>query len=1285
MWTTLMTLWLALSGPARTRTAQRRPAFRRPAGRPRVEGLEERTVPTAFSGFAAIGDSYTVPRGGNNWTEQLAIDRGLNFGPSYAYVQTGYPRQMAGGAVSPAVAAVVSQVAAGNVSLVYVDGVANDFAVNFQAIYQGTLAGTDLSNFIGAEVADVRAELDDLSAAGPVKFVMENVGDVGDLPNFSQNYTDPVGRQRMTDAAQAANTAIYALADARHIPVVDQFAWAKRLFSATNPPVVGGLQLNVSPTSLPYNTVVVTDPLRLFVDSSHVGPVAQGLKANVVLGAIRRAYGLNVAPFTDQEILDYAYRQAGQTPPALTGTSYYDVSGLVHYAAPSAGALDPNFRNGGIVTTEFNSSAPAAAGDETGAWDMAVQPNDGKIILVGDVGSATTGYEMAVARYNANGVLDTAFGQNGRVTLSFGSSEAHGYGVTVQPDGKIVVVGPTYNSATGLHEFAVARLLPNGALDPNFFSADDNLGPGMVTVGFDGVDVSPTRLPLRAQLQGNKIVLCAMSNNYVFAPARLNSDGSVDNSFGTAGNGRVVIPVGGIYGAADAVIEPSGKIVIADETGRVFRLNNDGSPDNTFTNQSLDFSAYWVSLDAQGNILISGRNDEETFSHQDWVVARLGADGNLDTTFGTGGEAQISIDSTHETATSLAVQANGKIVVIGPVWTNPDGFLHEAAARLTADGQLDTSFGSQGSVFLPLDDMGNVTVDPAGGILIPGTIYQPSTIYDIAFLRLLGDPVANADAYTANQDSALAVPAAAGVLANDTDSIQAPLTASLVGGPAHAASFALNADGSFTYTPAAGYVGPDSFTYDASDGSDSSNVATVSLTVQPLQAALSGLATGGTLTVQTTAPDQTHDLIAAANGLDPATTPACTLVVDLGGQTIQDTTINVPPQVTVQFTNGTFIGGSPALLVSSGDVVVRNSLFLNATPAPTILVTGGSLTLRNDIIQESTSYTEPAISVTGGTVDLGTTATDPGGNTINVNGTGTFLRNTTGYPISAVNDTFEVGGQATAWPIALTVNTTSSLMLVGKSPPPLTGSVNGIPFTGSTTYTTAFGDAVTVTLGTTATAASQVGQCAITAHLSGPGADNYAIAPASTAGTMYVVSVGADPSSTTGAQAVTFWDNKGNAKLITAADLSSLDALNLVTQGGSAFDPHSVAQLEAWLSVSPNATPAYQLAVQLAALDLNVLAGYVKGTDLVYAGGLLPYATADSIAGLTSGGFIDVADLMAAANAALAQVSPGAPANDPNQAYELALAKVLQAANGNTDFVSQEASWNLLGLYLSLI
>jgi hypothetical protein len=365
----------------------------------------------------------------------------------------------------------------------------------------------------------------------------------------------------------------------------------------------------------------------------------------------------------------------------------------------------------------------------------------------------------------------------------------------------------------------------------------------------------------------------------------------------------------------------------------------------------------------------------------------------------------------------------------------------------------------------------------------------------------------------------------------------------------------------------------------------------------------------------------------------------------------------------------TVVGNSPALTITSGNVIVNNVTFTTATDAPTILVTGGSLVLRNDNVQGSTGFPDAAIAVTGGSVDLGN-ATEPGGNTLS--GSGALITNTSGNPILAAGNT-----------INLSVTTSSSMMRVGNSPPPLTGLVNGTPFTGTTTFTTALGDQITITLSTKATSASLVGQYPITATVSGANADNYVINPAtSRTGTMYVVSLGADPSSTTGAEAVTFWDNKGNAKLITAADLSSLDALNLVTQGGAAFDPHSVAQLQSWLSVSPNATVAYQLAVQLAAMDLNVLAGDVKATDLVYAGGLLQYAGTYGISGLTSGGFIDVQDLMNAANAVLGLVSPGAPAHDPNASYEAALTQVLQAANGNSDFVKQDLCWNLISLYL---
>ncbi|HVK07445.1 MAG TPA: Ig-like domain-containing protein, partial [Gemmataceae bacterium] len=94
-------------------------------------------------------------------------------------------------------------------------------------------------------------------------------------------------------------------------------------------------------------------------------------------------------------------------------------------------------------------------------------------------------------------------------------------------------------------------------------------------------------------------------------------------------------------------------------------------------------------------------------------------------------------------------------------------------------------------------------------------------------------PAADNDAYSTNEDTPLTVPTATGVLDGDTDVDGDPVTAVLVAGPANG-SLTLNANGSFVYTPAANYNGTDSFTYRASDGSLTSNLATVSLTVSPV-------------------------------------------------------------------------------------------------------------------------------------------------------------------------------------------------------------------------------------------------------------------------------------------------------------------------------------------------------------------------------------------------------------------------------------------------------------------
>jgi VCBS repeat-containing protein len=113
--------------------------------------------------------------------------------------------------------------------------------------------------------------------------------------------------------------------------------------------------------------------------------------------------------------------------------------------------------------------------------------------------------------------------------------------------------------------------------------------------------------------------------------------------------------------------------------------------------------------------------------------------------------------------------------------------------------------------------------DSLGGLSAPTTVTLNVAAVNDA-------PVAVDDAYSVNEDEVLNV-VAPGVLANDSDPVEgSPISASLVSGVTNGA-LTLNADGSFTYTPAANFFGTDSFTYVANDGTDDSNVATVTITV----------------------------------------------------------------------------------------------------------------------------------------------------------------------------------------------------------------------------------------------------------------------------------------------------------------------------------------------------------------------------------------------------------------------------------------------------------------------
>jgi uncharacterized delta-60 repeat protein len=974
-------------------------------------------------------------------------------------------------------------------------------------------------------------------------------------------------------------------------------------------------------------------------------------------------------------------------------------SGVARFTADDH--LDTTFGDGGsVLISGLIDPTPTAVAVQSG----------GKIVVLGEspLPVSYPGHprlrrppltEFAVTRLNPDGSPDPSFGDNGRVTTDFPQIADDDFvgnnAVAVQPDGKVLVAGrvsfPDFylvGDQTVLppdSRFAVVRYNADGSLDATFGDA------GRTLIDFhplfsDIYDVDVVRMAVDGR--GRILVAGALDIDYV-GVARLDSDGSLDASFGDGGE-KILDPQSTFIAGHVTGIAVDGRNGILVTSGyAVARLLDDGSLDSTFgvggktilNGPSNSFVPLWVSVDPQGRIVLAGESYQPGTSSFDFAVARLDDHGNPDTTFGTNGRAHFDFSlGVGPLPRGFCIDTRGRIVMVGytilgdVTGDNHDNFAF-AVARLDENGTLDTTFGDHGNgretiEFGPQDDGAEaVAVQPDGKIVVAGTSYQSQagTGYDFAVARLEDDGTLDqsfGDGGRALTDFGPDDGAVGVAIQPDGKIVVAGMTSQ----PGTGLDFAV-----------ARYLGDDQLTVSA-------NPATVAADLQQVVSFLQNVSTYSSppavvLSVDATTIDAALAALASLTP-DPAASQPVPVVFDLGGSTVSGQDITVPAGVSLTIRNGTLDPDSPALTVTGGQVSVVNCTLTTTGDAPTILVQGGSLKLRNDVIQESTGFNDAAIAVTGGTVDLGTAA-DPGGNTPNVNGTGTFLRNTTANHITAVGDSFEINGQVTPWPIPLTVTTRSSLVLVGSSPPPLTGSVNGTPFTGSTIYTTPFGDTVTVTLGTAATSASPVGRYDITASLSGADAGNYVIIPSY--GTLYVVSVGADPTSTTGAQAVTFWDNRGNARLVTAADLSSLDALNLVNQGGAAFDPRSVAQLQAWLSTSPNATAAYQLAVQLAALGLNVLARNVQATDLVFAGGLLPYASADNIAGLTSGGFIDVQNLMQAANAALGQVSPGAPAGDPNQAYELALAQVLQAANGNTDFVQQAVLWNLSALDLAFL
>jgi uncharacterized delta-60 repeat protein len=447
----------------------------------------------------------------------------------------------------------------------------------------------------------------------------------------------------------------------------------------------------------------------------------------------------------------------------------------------AAGDLDPTFGSGGVVTTDFDSAA------------MTIQP-DGKIV--------TVDYDFALTRYNSDGTLDPTFGAGGHAFPQFAGNTTS-VAVAIQADGKIVVAGTIHRASSPSgsaqldpdgptieievscsDDFAVARFNAEGSPDQTFGAQVLDSAPvaknhpGLQIIDIGGRCVQDDYASDLAIQSDGKIVLVGATvptfagaesspdlKSANFALARLNTDGSLDLTFGEGGTqitdlypGLNDYAVGVAMQTVEVAGQPIERIVVAGDTGYLqhqsFININPPPPSpvesdvvNHFTLARYDLTGQLDATFGPGGRAVfdfSGQNgyvkdiaiqpDDKIVavggSVNQFVVVRCNPDGQLDQGFGDGwfgerGKATTAIGPLSG-ATSVGLQSDGKIVAAGFTQTDPseEGIRNFALARYTRTGQLDTTFGAGGKIISDLNGQGTnpsaIAIQSNDKILVAG-------------------------------------------------------------------------------------------------------------------------------------------------------------------------------------------------------------------------------------------------------------------------------------------------------------------------------------------------------------------------------------------------------------------------------------------------------------------------------------------------------------------------------------------------------------------------------------
>ena len=238
----------------------------------------------------------------------------------------------------------------------------------------------------------------------------------------------------------------------------------------------------------------------------------------------------------------------------------------------SNGRLDTSFNGTGKATADFSKLDYGRS--------VAVQ-SDGKIVVAGDAAHGD-GRTFAVARFNANGTPDISFNKTGKLTTDFGDGNTEARGVAVQSDGKIVVA--SFGTIAGVQQFGIARYNANGTLDTSF----GGTGRVLTAIGISGSNATGVALQKDGKIVVAGYAVNNSGRVYDFACVRYNTDGSLDQGFGDHGKVTTSVGQGDGKANA-VTVQSDGKIIIAGSASdgdntefAVVRYNASGKLDMSF-------------------------------------------------------------------------------------------------------------------------------------------------------------------------------------------------------------------------------------------------------------------------------------------------------------------------------------------------------------------------------------------------------------------------------------------------------------------------------------------------------------------------------------------------------------------------------------------------------------------------------------------------------------------------------------------------------------------------------